>query len=849
MDVINFQNSEIRKLIRPITARPNFSNDVLENLEEGRGEKACDSLSQEYSSKRENFTIENKSEYEKEENENRQREKDSDIDFAFSEDNLFQYKSEIEKILNEENQRLEYMNKQKEKMKKIDLIEKNVNELYEWKSLFNKSRPITAYTHSSKNFIHTENDQDAEQIDVTANFNHNKKDSGTSKEKKAPYDNNKEIVSRKPFKFPIALINEKEDKIKDHITFDKNNINKRKNRSNKKIANKNKNENLIKKNKDKTIIKERKISSDDYSQSTRSFNTKNSEIKIREDNNKSNINFNLNYNLRKSSSDISLSSHNNYASKPRNATRPQSVYAKRKDDEVYYLNQAFSDYFTQDLSDFIAKFPLLHPKIKCKNNTLQKTLNFVKNKELEDQKMLETKRKEEFLLTEKDLHLAGNSKNIVPLLKSMYTNLYPNSSSEVTSKMFASSVKGWEENKKLTAKENKISKKRNHKCEEYIGKIKIDTYNVNDPEIKILWKEDDEKPDDVRIVKESFENSSNRNTDLNFLLKDIPEVVIENLVIYDEECKQSLNKTNLLESKEKLIKSRPQTTYCRIKSSKNFLPISVKNYRNQSAVGKPREISFTQKYPEEDQIELIEVANKKYHNHHSKSEIDLPNSSSNPIPYPLRTFRMKEKPSNHPFQYKNLKNALEKNKKCKDLVMIEEFKNELLKQGVKLEKAVNTLLFEEQPNIHKERPNTSIGLRERPRTSVGFRRINNNSVNCKQNDFITFKKILAYNINNSVGSNFNNKFRNNNISSNKEKKINYLNFNDYIDIQFRGMNQNSRYYNSYQKNEMPVYFTKLYETHKQAKPETKEKCKINEFLKITNLNVNNRKVKSARVKL
>jgi hypothetical protein len=78
----------------------------------------------------------------------------------------------------------------------------------------------------------------------------------------------------------------------------------------------------------------------------------------------------------------------------------------------------------------------------------------------------------------------------------------------------------------------------------------------------------------------------------------------------------------------------------------------------------------------------------------------------------------------------------------------------------------------------------------------------------------------------------------------KGNRINYYNFNDYIDIKFSGMNPNSRFYNSYKKSDMPAYFTKLYTNDKVVQ----ENPKVSDLLKITNLKVDNRNVKSAKVK-
>ncbi len=54
------------------------------------------------------------------------------------------------------------------------------------------------------------------------------------------------------------------------------------------------------------------------------------------------------------------------------------------------------------------------------------------------------------------------------------------------------------------------------------------------------------------------------------------------------------------------------------------------------------------------------------------------------------------------------------------------------------------------------------------------------------------------------------------------------NFNNYIDIQFRGMNPNSRFYNSYKKDEVP-YFIKNYNQSNLVNTELGDVMKIKNY--------------------
>lgn len=67
------------------------------------------------------------------------------------EKHIGEHKTELDQMIKEENNRLDFINRQKEKLKNIELLEKNIGGLYEWKSLFTKNRPITAYTQRHKN--------------------------------------------------------------------------------------------------------------------------------------------------------------------------------------------------------------------------------------------------------------------------------------------------------------------------------------------------------------------------------------------------------------------------------------------------------------------------------------------------------------------------------------------------------------------------------------------------------------------------------------------------------------------------------------------------------------------------
>ena len=59
-------------------------------------------------------------------------------------------KAAFENLIKEEADRIDMINKQKKKLKNINLLEEDIEGLYDWKTLFNHSRPISSYNKISK---------------------------------------------------------------------------------------------------------------------------------------------------------------------------------------------------------------------------------------------------------------------------------------------------------------------------------------------------------------------------------------------------------------------------------------------------------------------------------------------------------------------------------------------------------------------------------------------------------------------------------------------------------------------------------------------------------------------------
>ncbi len=80
-------------------------------------------------------------------------------------------KSEFEDLIKEEADRIDMVNKKKKIMNKINLLENNHNGLYNWKTLFNNSKPISSYikVNNDKNEKKEENKENNFKFPVDLN--------------------------------------------------------------------------------------------------------------------------------------------------------------------------------------------------------------------------------------------------------------------------------------------------------------------------------------------------------------------------------------------------------------------------------------------------------------------------------------------------------------------------------------------------------------------------------------------------------------------------------------------------------------------------------------------------------
>jgi hypothetical protein len=105
------------------------------------------------------------------------------------------------------------------------------------------------------------------------------------------------------------------------------------------------------------------------------------------------------------------------------ATRPQSIYSKRSDNDIFYTNLSLNEYFTQDFKDFSNKFKILSSKFPAKTEKIKKTID---SSRIKDRNLLSKSRLTDLIeknidLNDKDIRFLASSRNIIPFIKTLAT--------------------------------------------------------------------------------------------------------------------------------------------------------------------------------------------------------------------------------------------------------------------------------------------------------------------------------------------------------------------------------------------------------------------------------------------
>lgn len=225
--------------------------------------------------------------------------------------------------------------------------------------------------------------------------------------------------------------------------------------------------------------------------------------------------------------------------------RPQSVFSKRNPRDIFYLSKTSNDYFTMDFFEFASKISILQAKYKSDPKKLNKALSELrtKNSQLEDSLL---QFKENLILSNKDIYLAYNYNNVLPLLKSIFKQIKKEDPDSLEKALKLIALKKYfNSDKPLSVSENLKRKygarydddidytvnKRNEYMKElynsnpnnkrikksappsYRIKLKLDFYNSNDNDMR----EFDEY--NKKIIEEDsvleIDNSNNANQSVN----------------------------------------------------------------------------------------------------------------------------------------------------------------------------------------------------------------------------------------------------------------------------------------------------------------------------------------------
>ena len=348
--------------LRPITGRPKTAihNNNINNLQNNILDKNKDIIINK------NIITESNKENEKE---------IQNSDYQISEKKEFlkilgeESNNEVfDHIISKEVKRMKKINEKKTKLKEINLIEKDIDDLYEWTNLFNNSRPISSYTTLKKSKLNRKEDKKIEE-----------------------------------FKSPVVLVDLLEDQM--NLYFGKNNF--------------------LQTEENKKKIKNKILNNKKKLKTPKKLNIN---INSTHHNKISKRNINYSHRASKIINNTQVQNNNNITTKNINNyhIRPMSVYSPRLNSCSFYFSSAFSDYYNEDLKTFSEKMKILKAKVKSNSDKLnheiksQRKISAKKEKKLN--RLLNI---EQFNFGKDNLIIAADRKNPIPLLQSIFKQTYP----------------------------------------------------------------------------------------------------------------------------------------------------------------------------------------------------------------------------------------------------------------------------------------------------------------------------------------------------------------------------------------------------------------------------------------
>ena len=535
MEVINPMNNQLRPFSgrpttgRPTTSKPNVEIDIesnsnsLKNITESEDIESSNSVSS--------------------------KEKFEFLDSVVG----GKQKENFENLIKEEADRIDMINKQKANLKNINLIEKNIEGLYDWKTLFNNSRPLSAYTQLNN-----------------------------QKAKKASVEN------KNQFSFPVALIDAPPEEVELYIPNPNNYAN---------TAN-------VKNNKNRPIhfsTKQKKKSSKkiSYAHSRKSS---------------SNV-----FNRKFSSRSLNKDNQHNEKQYGSNCTRPKSMYSQRLPGETFYLSQAFSEYYNEDLKTFSEKFPLLKAKIKVNPKKLQKALKDIKKQTIiRENNLKKVKLQDDLVLSKQEIIIAGMGGNAKPLLKSIYRQTHPDEHDDFDPRVkyyrntdkplgqdngdtdYSVNDRTKHINEFIKLREEAKGNSRSYKdinamrTAENFTRLHLDTYDENDPHIQMFNQIQEENEIDIEANEESKVNDivvSKKKEELTIKTENDNKVLT---TVSQNQTDQTARNDNTVRTKYKIeatvstnsntqnnISNRPMTGMPKANLERPFSTLSNTNHKKE----------------------------------------------------------------------------------------------------------------------------------------------------------------------------------------------------------------------------------------------------------------------------
>ena len=481
-------------------------------------------------------------------------------------------------LLSNELKNLDELNEKKEKLKNINLIEKDCDDLYEWSNLLNNSRPISSYTTLNKKTFNTNNEE------------------------------NKINEPNKP--------------------------------------NKNRN---IKKNIKHTIIE--------------CDNKQNQKQKSK-----------------------------NSIKKPHKIIRPMSVYSQRNNLSYFYFSKTINNYFKENLKTFSERIKIIKPKLKSNSYQLKHEIKNQRilsaKKELELNKRLNSE--EEINLEKKNLIIAAERNNPIPLLQSIFKQVYPGEEIiKENIKMYYNTMKPFpnEDNKDLIdytkndrlrwieeMKRNKMEKKLKY------NKSDIENYNIDDRNLILSYYNNNDPY--IQMFNRILDNKIKQNNDINNnnVKKDIIEKcynpILQN-VDYNfntknliKENKNNINNQKNDEKKEEIIdKKETNNAFNNIRPKTGFKPVnSIINNpwakRPLTSIRKNNNLySNNDQYINDNSKELVINKNNNNNNYDQLSDFEYSSCNSLPTKTLSNVGNISYDKINKMIQQKHLKSNKLKNKK------------------------------------------------------------------------------------------------------------------------------------------------------------------------------------------